>query len=139
MIYISKYVYIIDSETIKLLKQLNCWNFVIMFWDGWRGLFVAQVHYTAGKDGYVILNQEELPKELPFSLCNQSPPDIQVNKRKDSWKISAFISVDLSTNQLLSKLPACSSLAAMSPGMFITQVITILKKINIVQGGQGCR
>merc|ERR1719239_2160121 len=37
-----------------------------------------EVHYTAGKDGYVILNQEELPKELPFSVCNQSPPDIQL-------------------------------------------------------------
>jgi len=39
---------------------------------------VVEVHYTAGKDGYVILNQEELPKELPFSVCNQSPPDIQL-------------------------------------------------------------
>ena len=38
----------------------------------------AQVHYTAGTDGYVILNKDELPEELPFSLCNQSPPDVQV-------------------------------------------------------------
>ena len=39
----------------------------------------VEVHYTAGTDGYVILNKEELPQELPFSVCNQSPPDVQVN------------------------------------------------------------
>jgi len=39
---------------------------------------VVEVHYTAGTDGYVILNKDELPQELPFSLCNQSPPDIQL-------------------------------------------------------------
>ena len=42
------------------------------------GVFV-QVHYTAGTDGYVILNKEELPQELPFSVCSPSPPDVQVN------------------------------------------------------------
>merc|ERR1712130_912259 len=39
---------------------------------------VVEVHYTAGTDGYVILNQDDLPQELPFSVCNQSPPDIQL-------------------------------------------------------------
>ena len=39
----------------------------------------VEVHYTAGTDGYVILNKEELPQELPFSVCNQSPPNVQVN------------------------------------------------------------
>merc|ERR1719237_481459 len=39
---------------------------------------VVEVHYTAGTDGYVILNKEELPQELPFSVCNQSPPDVQL-------------------------------------------------------------
>merc|ERR1719239_1804471 len=34
---------------------------------------VVEVHYTAGKDGYVILNQEELPKNFPF-LCVTNHP-----------------------------------------------------------------
>ena len=40
-------------------------------------------------------------------------------------KFEFTISVDLPTNHLLSKLYAPASLAAMSPGLFITQVITI--------------
>merc|ERR1719239_1684815 len=39
---------------------------------------VVEVHYTAGTDGYVILNKEELPQELPFSVCSPSPPDVQL-------------------------------------------------------------
>ena len=83
-----------------------------------------QVHYSAGHDGYVILNKEELPEELPFSICNQSPPNVQVYSTYDfdhHWK-SNFLSVDSLSHNLPSKLHTQLTLAAMSPGMLVTQV-----------------
>ena len=109
----------------------------------WLLDLLSQVHYTAGTDGYVILNQDELPQELPFSVCNQSPPDIQVNMSKQRFprnipirlSFHIMILVGLSTNHLLSKLFAPTSLAAMSPGVFVTQVISIFQYQHWIKEG----
>ena len=93
---------------------------------GWCWGFLAQVHYTAGEDGYVILNKDELPQELPFSVCNQSPPQVQVIATIENIFTDFNLnikSVEPFNNQLLSKLLAHTPLAAMPPGLCIAQVI----------------
>jgi len=54
---------------------------------------VIEVHYSAGQDGYVILNKEELPEELPFSICNQSPPNVQLIPSPTTCPPSCILSI----------------------------------------------
>jgi hypothetical protein len=38
---------------------------------------VVEVHYTAGTDGFVIVNPEDLPDSVPFSLCGPALHTVQ--------------------------------------------------------------